>query len=506
MKLKRAALLIAFLSLLIAFVVNEANLHALRAGGVTLREGETVVTNDDISYYWPMRSYLRNGNMYNTHSEMYSSITRPPGYGFLWYFFALIAGEHHALLLLKLFQLLLFSISVYCFILLARAVLKSDKWSLIIGGIYGLCPFTMGFLYYTLTEGVTPALVIFYLFFLIIGGQKEVLRIRIRYYLLAACIFALLFLIRPALGLIGILLPWYLWKDPQRPMSLRFTFSIPLFVLLALSLQGAWQIRNRVVLGHLTSLHPVYQNELPGTFRPVQAAVWDFYKGWEDKGNCFHEAWVPFWHRTMAGDSSLRSIDSMTSLIPADVREKLGEDRINAAFVKAQKAVYDQKPYYDYDLVMPSQALASEDTAVAAFSSLQRDLKKNFPLRYYLITPLKVLRNMIFHSNLSLYLFQHSLRGSLLGESLRWICFILHSLIFCLFAGMIFLRKKAGKHLLLPWIPLMYLLYLAFIQRGIEERYTLPMLSVTLLCATFVFMQIFFYLQKIIHKTKSPDE
>ena len=506
MKLKRAAWLIALVSLLMAFVVNEGNLRALRAGGVSLREGETVVTNDDISYYWPMRSYLRNGNMYNTHSEMYSSVTRPPGYGFLWYFFAMAGGEQHALFLLKIFQLLLFSLSVYCFILLARSVLGSDRWSLALGGLYGLCPFTMGFLYYTLTEGVTPALVIFYLFFLIVGGQKKVLRIRIRFYMLAACIFAILFLIRPALGLLGILLPWYLWKDPDRTRSRVFAFSIPFFVLFALSLQGAWQIRNRVVLGHFTSLHPVYQNELPGTFRPVQAAVWDFYKGWEDRGSRFHEAWVPFWQRTMAGDSSSQSIDSITSMIPEEVREKLGEDRINGAFVRAQKAIRAQKPYNDYDLVMPSQPLVAEDTAVAAFSSLQRDFKKSFPLRYYLITPLKVLRNMIFHSNLSLYLFQHSLRGSLWGESLRWICFILHSLAFCLFAGMIFLRKKAGRNLLLPWIPLIYLLYLAFVQRGIEERYTLPMLPVTLLCATFVFMQIFFYLQNIIHKTKSIHE
>jgi hypothetical protein len=106
--------------------------------------------------------------------------------------------------------------------------------------------------------------------------------------------------------------------------------------------------------------------------------------------------------------------------------------------------------------------------------------------QYHIQTPLQVLKSMIFHSNLSLHQFQHPYRGAIWMETLRLLCFGIHSLAFLILPLALFALKDARIRFLILAI-LTYCFYLIYFQRGIEERYTLPILPFVLMIGVMTF-------------------
>ena len=65
----RIAIIVSFCSLLIAYSVNEFNLSQLKNAGIGLREGQTVQTNDDVSYLRPFVINAQLGVLYRNEFE-----------------------------------------------------------------------------------------------------------------------------------------------------------------------------------------------------------------------------------------------------------------------------------------------------------------------------------------------------------------------------------------------------------------------------------------------------
>jgi hypothetical protein len=493
MRLNRIALLFALVAVIIAIAVNECNLYYLRQAGVELRNGQCVKTNDDFSYLQPIQNYLHAGSYYTNDVEKYKSILRAPGYGLAYLMCTKIFGLNKALLFLKMLQLLLFGLSVYCFVFIAQHLFQSRKWTLAVAGLYAFLPFSMGFLYYTLTEALTPALVIFFVFFLIKANECVPKKGKLIFYFIASLSFAYLVLTRPFLGVLGLALPFFIWRDfflKEKPI--RALKNILVFGLICFSLLAGWQARNYRLLGKFTSLHPVYQNENPGMFRETHLAIWGFWKGWESKGSIFHETLFPLWEKAIAGDTSAKNIDPVMAAIPVNIVGFFGDLRLRNAFRLYQQSTLAQKTFFDQDLVMPSRPLPMEDSVINVFNQLSSEFTSHFWFTYHVVTPLKVFKNLAFHSNLSLYVFQHPWRGNPVMEMLRWICFIVHSLAFLLCLLFVFMRTEVRYKILFGVCLLFYLFYLTYVQRGIEERYTLPLLPLVLLSAAFVVKQLVF--------------
>ncbi|HEY4800340.1 MAG TPA: hypothetical protein VII99_14765, partial [Bacteroidia bacterium] len=150
--------------------------------------------------------------------------------------------------------------------------------------------------------------------------------------------------------------------------------------------------------------------------------------------------------------------------------------------------------------LMPSSLPAIEQNVVDTFKTLAKENENHFWFRYHIITPLKVYRNLAFHSNLSLYIFQKTFRGNFFMEALRWLCFLIHTsaFLFCLF--FFFVGRNLKMSSLLGWPLLIYIFYLIYFQRGIEERYTLPVLPLAIVSAIFVATEIFAGLKRFFGK------
>jgi hypothetical protein len=126
---------------------------------------------------------------------------------------------------------------------------------------------------------------------------------------------------------------------------------------------------------------------------------------------------------------------------------------------------------------MPRRLLPDETKSVALFDSLSLAFRTQNPWHYYAETPAKVAYKMVFHSNLNAYFFQHQGRGIWGVEALRLLCLLLH--VIALASSILWIWVKGWERWFFVGISL-YLLYLIFVQRGLEERYTYPLLGPTL--------------------------
>ena len=482
---------LALLAVVIAFSVNEINLQFMRNDGIPLRQDQTVITADDESYLFPAQRLAETGRLYGNELEKYTSSIRYPGYTLILAFFYAVFGMSHALFFLKVFQVLLFGLSVVCLFRIALSLLKNRGWALGLAALYAGLPFSMGFLYYTLTEGVTPALVIIFVYMMVQAHSATVEKLRFRWLLGAALLFALLIFIRPVLGLLGLIWPFVLfqWYFTSGPWVRALLYSL-LFLVLCLSAVAGWELRNKAVLGHVTGPHPVYQNEIPGQFRKPHQAFWRLFKSWESEGVRFHRLMTPLWEAAIRGDVDEKYVDVAITKLPPHVRDFFGYEKWRSVFMAYQETVLATQPFYDANLPMPADLPAAEAKLLGRLAEMTRAYRSEFSMNTYLYTPVRVFLNLSLHSNLSLYMFQHPLRGKPLMETLRWICFLLHSLAFFLFVFFIFFKQSGWTRVLLWGFVFVSMLLLCFWQRGVEERYTLPYLPMALLAAAFVLQQL----------------
>ena len=499
MKAIKPIWIVVILSLFTSTFFNQLNLNNLPNEG--LREGETVRTNDDLSYLRPAIHFYKTGIWKDEIKGDLSYFLRPPGYGAI-YYLALVVNANHPLLVLKIIQVLLFSLSVYCLYFIALSFLAHKKSALIVSIIYGLTPLACNFLFYTLTEGVTPALFIFYLFFLLKAKNQSTSRLKLFYFIVASLIFASLFVIRPVLGIFIGLIPLTVFLSYD-VIKHKIIYSV-LFIVLGYSCMGLWQYRNYKLTNHYIGLHPIYYADNNSIYRPTFQEFWNFTLGWAEDGSTVHTYMLPFWENTIKGDTSKVYINNIIEHFPIYVQKYFGKQRLTDVLTNYQKSILYQKQFYDRNETLPLTKIDIETTTVLQLKQLVSEFKKEFWFTYYISSPIKVYAKMAFHSNLSLYIFQKTYRGNFFMESLRWFSFLIHSASFISIL-LILLRIKKIKpiHYSIYLFTFFYLFYLSFFQRGIEERYTLPIFSVLLISfSNMVYKLIGYFAQGRINSKK----
>jgi hypothetical protein len=474
-----AIYILCFFSFFAAVFYNEFNLSHLPPDSI--RVGGTVITNDDAGYLNPPRNYLKEGIWGEDYPGNVGRFIRPPGYGLVYLPFAYFFTESASVTALKIFQYLIFSFSVYWFFQILFLITKQRKLSFAVAAFYGISPFAVGFLSYTLTEGITPALVLYYTHLLLRALNAERKKQKDAYYFFASLVFGFLFITRPVLGIFGLLLPLFLIYDHRQQLKLLFTRMI-LFGTVAISFMLVWQMRNYNITGQYVGLHPIYHADNNTIYRAPFREYWNFAGGWAERGDKGFSYMVPMWDAAIKGDTSIRYIRNVLDSLPEEVVSYFGEMRLVNIFRNYQASVLEQKPFYDKGFPMPMKASALENSSVKDFRELSEEYKSEFPLQYYLISPAKVFSLLAFHSNLSLYIFQRTYRGIWWMEALRFISYFLHALCFLfIFLNMMRIRQETLISLIFALIPFIYLFYLCYFQRGVEERYTLPLLPLLMI-------------------------
>jgi len=484
--------IICILSFLSALFYNELNLNKIPKENT--RTGETILTNDGASYLNPAISFHEKGIWREGSIGNQGYFLRPPGYGIFYLFFLKIADYPLTLKLLKIAQLLLFSVSVYWLFYILTHLIKNKKLVLLGTIIYGISPFFIGFLYYTLTEGISPELLILFTFLLFKAYHQRIIKKKNIYYFLAALTFAYLLIVRPQIGLFGIFIPLFIVADYWNQSIKKIIIQTTLLTIVAFSFFGAWEYRNYKIAGEFVGLHPIYYSDANSFYRPPLKAYWNFVGGFAQEGAISYSYMVPIWKNALKGDtSSTVYIKQAISSFPKEVTHHFGKERLIKAFKTYQQTAFYQKQYWDKKQKMPKQLADIELESINIFNQLTTEYKKAFWFDYHIKSPLKVFKTMAFHSNLSLFIFQKTYRGLWWMETLRYFFYALHS--FCFLAMLINLFNFKKENMLfygINFAVFIYVFYLCYFQRGIEERYTLPVLPLLFVGAILLVKNLYF--------------
>jgi hypothetical protein len=492
---KYACCTIAILSFFAALFYNELNLQNLKAEAPERLEPRYnwVKTADDISYLRPAENYYLHGVWKDNNPGRQSFFLRTPGYGFFRYALMEAFGMEGSYVYFKYVQLLLFSISVLLLFHIATLIGLPIWLALLVEAVYGLSPFASGFLYYSITEGITPALMIAYLFFLLLGYRRA----NRFYFLAAALMMAYIGITRPLLLLFGASLPLAIYWS-----ALPFSFSKKiLFILLmgfiALEPIGMWALRSAYIAGQYVGIYPIYYTENNSQFRPTHQAIWEFEKSFGTTGLDFHECMVPLWKATIKGDTSDIHIDSILIGQADFVKQTIDEQRLRNSYILYRQSIVYQRRLYPKEVAMPDTIPVIEQQVITDFHTYTREINSKYWFYCHVIVPLKLFKSLSFHSNLSLYMFQHTYRGKWWMEMLRVIFLTLHFL--CCISFIIFLLLPVHRlvKFTLGGIIGAYIFYLCYFFRGLEERYTLPILPLMLLSLAYC---IFILSQKVKNK------
>ena len=458
----------------LASAVGWQNFQLATTPKILLRQGQTLRTADDPSYLRPIHQWMEQGYFPNSGLQGRLATVRPPGYG-LWYglHLKLFSTPERTLFSLRFSQAILNGLGL--FLLLLWATVAQPKWSIFLAIPLLLLPFLYGFSAYTLSEGISPFLLGIGLFCLEsyhqkIKGLQKPTGAWI-FGLASALAFGMLWLTRPALLPLGLAFAPALRLRPKKGLLMLALALLPL---------SGWLLRNHLLFGLGFNLHPIYQTEIPGQYREPHAAAWRMCKGWEHLGWRFHKTMDRTYLAAMAGDSDTAIVGYCLRHTPEIARKSLGNPALSRAYARYVQAVQAQRNFALNAQPMPNHLLKAEAQSVALFDSLAGAFRRQQPLHYFLLTPAKVAGKLLMHSNLNAYYFQHTGRGNPAVELLRLLCFSLHALAWILPGYWIW---QGGQQRWLFAGMGLYLCYLIFVQRGIEERYTFPLLAPALLYA-----------------------
>jgi hypothetical protein len=193
-------------------------------------------------------------------------------------------GEKYAHRIIPYSQSFLFALSALALALSVFNFTRSGKKAFLTGVIYGCNPFTSGFAYYTITEAIHPAFVIFGLYFL----SKFLLVNFNKNGFIAGLFFAIACLIRPLNGLAlaaGIAMLFFGTSDSYFNKGKRILVVCFGFLVLLLP----WTIRNYIVTrGEIVMLEKIYHED------PMYMGKKQTYlsKWWMCWGNPKQEAFI----------------------------------------------------------------------------------------------------------------------------------------------------------------------------------------------------------------------
>lgn len=447
--------LLAIIGTILCVLINEVNTHYLNTK--IPNQFGLIHTADEASYIAPARNFVDKGVWRDNSNGLTAYYQRPPGYGLIYAVNYFLVNQY-AFLAVKIVQVICFFISILFFWKILKLLNLNDRWSFFATMIYALFPCYSGFVYFSITEGVTPFLVLWSMFETIKVDRNNKPSIGL------IVSNAFLLLVRPQLAIFSLMaLVYYI---------ARKKFKISIYVLSAFIPIICWYARTAYISNEVPSLHPIYSSTNNHLFRPTHAAMTDIYRIWEHRSDVFHT------HigKIAYGDSI--QIDLVNAELPKEYQSSM-----RPVFERYQALNnYQFEHFKDQALI---ESFEGEEQFIKDVNHLRADLIDQNPVDYYLKTPLKSAKDFFNKSYLNLYIFQAEFRGNFVVESFRVLCWlvILFSVIFT-FLLPFFISRKSIQFFIVTSIFL-FMFYLVFVQRLNEERYIVPILPLFLILGVF---------------------
>ncbi len=485
------------IALVWGLIINETNLYFVKKenpSNIELNDKSTVngftIWSIDNSWYVNQIKNLKDGLGFTIDpAKPHYFVRRSPGYPMFFGLHYLLFGERFCYLGMRITQLLMAALSV---ILLGMTVVNFTnniawaRWSV---RLFALSPFLVINSYYTLTEAVTPFWIIssFYLFSVTIKRNGPLI------FFITGLSVGFMVLTRPILLLMIpvmlVVLLYLKWSDIR--IFLKGSIFLCFGVLMMMS---PWVIRNYYVTkGEIIFLEKFY-NEDPMDF---------------GKGHIYFRSWLSCW--TNINDAYSAEVFSMKLRHSSpETRPMLIKNYINnlppyladCNMADINDALWSLANCFEYkdsinklytdqseDIIPPC-----EEEVKKEFINLSFVFKHSQPLRYYVITPINIFKEMALNSYSYAYGSLNPLdkKFSTLQIVFKSIMYFLNAMLYLSFFIVIF-YKSFPLILKIPIVlfNLLTIFFFAYYLRYAELRYMLPIYPFLYICLAF-FIQKWF--------------
>ncbi len=467
-----AAIFIFLISGFTNYFIQKHNLEILHNNfPEKTRFSQSIKTQDDWSYISPIQNYLQKNEWRENSFGNSSYFKRSPGYP--WFIGVFISSDKKItpqniqkligaqIILQALVPVLLFLLFVQLKISFVTAFLVSIIW--------GILPTFNGFTNYTLTESIAPFFLVLFIY-LANGKQKWKMYV-------STFVLAYLIVLKP------IFLPFVIsYFFVLKPFNLKM---VSLCILLSVLPLSIWKIRSYHIDTQSIHLHPIYHPQNQNVFRLPHQEIFELVKLYNPNGENFHD-WIAQLEKSAQQNQSINWTKAL-SIFPKNVQELLGEKNLKKTIYTYHESLKEIHLYAQKGIYSPK-----EITVVNDFKKYQNIFISTYPFTSYIVTPIQVAKEMILHSNLNLYIFQHYYRNQFWMELLRFTSLLIHALLFILpIIGLFFWKQN------LPFIPFLIptfliCIYFIFVQRALEERYTYPFLALLYLQSIIILIKLKF--------------
>jgi len=483
---KRSSVLIFFVSLLCCISYNEINKYFVKKNNPSneLRNaksvvhGSTIWSIDNFWYLTQPKNFLEGKGFLLDPQNPYTAVRRTPGYSIFYLTHLVLFGEKYAHRIIPYSQSVLFALSALALALSVFNFTQSGQSAFLTGIIYGCNPFTAGFVYYTITEAIHPAFVIFGLYFL-----SKALRVNFnKNGFIAGLFLAIACLIRPLNGLALAAVIVMLFFGTSGPYYNRFKRILVVCVGF-LTLVLPWTIRNYIVTrGEIVMLEKIYHED------PMYMGKKQTYlsKWWMCWGNPKQEALIDSLKKEISiGQEGF--ISRFLDDLPAYSVRGYSKDELSRVLQEYKDCMHTEISSGVYGVYYkPSDTLpACEEKMKSEFEDLIREYKQAAPFRYYLVSPLLIRGKEFFLASFS------SMYGSLNPEKRDFNivqkvakgCMYLFNvgLYVCFFIFLFFIKSDKRLKIFIASFVIMTFLYIVY-NVHIEGRYLLaayPFMAVT---------------------------
>ncbi len=385
---RKYKLIILFFSLFACITYNEINRAEIKKQYPDAKEKNTqslvhdgtIWSIDNVGYLPQAKNLLNGKGFVSDTANKYSSIRRSPGYPVFYLVHYSLLGEKVSHKIIPYTQSLLFAFSALLLALAFYHITGNNKFSFILGLLYGSNPFTTGFVYYTITEAVHPAFAIIGFYFFcrtlitgkIVDGAKTGFSI------------SLATLVRPTNGLLlpvtiaslAIARGWPLLKKAKLVIIISLSF---------LFLVSAWAFRNYLVVKDPVFLEKFYHEDPMGMGRS-QTYLSRWWMCW---GNPRPEIFFYGLQEDIrAGNNNF--LDSFMAALPAAAIRGYTTTELRATLEKFKSCLeWKIKNGVNGKVYGPADTIPScENETSNSFIKLIRQYKQADPISYYLINPI----------------------------------------------------------------------------------------------------------------------
>jgi len=464
----------------------------------SLVHNQTIYSIDNEYYLSPVDNY-KHGKGWKRSPGVSDGdyYRRVPGYSLVYLLFYNMFGSQNLWFFLKLFQFLLFTISIPLFFRTC-GYLSKGVGQKIVTIIYAASPLIGGWVCYTITEGITPELMVFYLYFTYKGYQAIEKRKKTLFYSIAMILITYLVLTRPYTAIAGIIILAATLKDLSL-LKRKFLPNFAVIFLFGFIGIGSWAFRNYRLTNDVVLLEQAYHPQSLDRMKPEFRGFLNFAKSWGEDGDQFNNYHQPFYFAALSGDVGKAPAEKLLSQLPPAVVSDFGSKRLLRIFQLHQQAILLQKPYFDQQKAQPDSYFKEQLQVEKEYDKLTQEYKGKHFFNYWIGSPVKYLQRMIVNSNTAhLFIFQGDLSIGL--KLYKLLLFLVHVFIYAAILFNIFRIRKRFEWIVFVLTPLIFIVFFSLIHREIEQRYMLPVLPIILMGGSLVLTDLSNKLKAVFQK------